>query len=139
MGGSNREREECISLPKMCHSLYNTTLIILPNANAIKLSVSDPESILVLFSWTKYTIDLFFVLRMTHFTIPLNWRLPSEVSNNIFSKTAFTCLEQNIILNTLDCCFWLYFQKFWHNFAPKKAVKYSSFFNFFRKMSIIQH
>lgn len=45
VGGSNREREECTSLPKMCHSLYNTMLIILANANAIKVSVLYPESI----------------------------------------------------------------------------------------------
>lgn len=139
MGGSNREREECISLPKMCHSLYNTMLIILPNANAIKLSISYPESILFLLLDKKYTIDFFYALRMTHFAISLNWRLPSEVSNKIFSETAFTCTAQNTILKTPDCFFWHYFWKFWHNFAPKKkAVKYSSFFNFFRKISIRQ-
>lgn len=146
MGGSNREREECISLPKMCHSPYNIMLIILPNANAIKFSISYPESILFLLLNKKHTTDFcfFYVLRMTHFATPLNWRLQSEVSNDVFSEAAFTRMEQNTILKTLDCFFWLYFQKFWHNFTPKRkssevVKQWSSFFNFFRKMNIIQY
>lgn len=86
VGGSNREREECTSLPKMCHSLYNTMLIILPNANAIKVSILHPESIPFPTTGQKTLQTGWSFFRMTHFNIPLNWRVPSEVSNNFFHK-----------------------------------------------------